>query len=143
MKRQGMPIILNKKITQQRVVPDIARALPSVARLIAQAGIEGPVLEQRVGCLLPRVIFFTRAFNFAVTLHSHFQRGCSHCQHCFRHHGASEPLPLRPVCVCWKLTAHVLCHHRKPSRECFKKSFTTLEAYINLFGGHVQYFEVS
>jgi hypothetical protein len=24
--------------------------------------------------------------------------------------------------------------------ECFKKSFTTLEAYINLFRGHVQCF---
>jgi hypothetical protein len=31
----------------------------------------------------------------------------------------------------------------RKSTECFKKSFTTLEAFIYLFGGHVQYFELS
>jgi hypothetical protein len=29
------------------------------------------------------------------------------------------------------------------STGCFKKSFTTLKAYVNLFRGHVQYFELS
>jgi hypothetical protein len=28
------------------------------------------------------------------------------------------------------------------NEECFKKSFTTLKAYTNLFRGHVQYFEL-
>jgi hypothetical protein len=27
--------------------------------------------------------------------------------------------------------------------ECFKKSFTTLKAYIDLFREHIQYFELS
>jgi hypothetical protein len=30
-----------------------------------------------------------------------------------------------------------------PDIQCFKKSFTTLKAYVNLFRGHLQCFELS
>jgi hypothetical protein len=55
------------------------------------------------------------------------------------------------VLNCHKVAKHTEFHLRylqfnvtsTGNAECFKKSFTTLKAYINLFRGHEQCFELS
>jgi hypothetical protein len=69
---------------------------------------------------------------------------------------------IRPICSCFQVNPvyvvpHIITVHFQAlprfktcltlriltNAECFKKSFTTLKAYINLFRGHEQCFELS
>ena len=44
---------------------------------------------------------------------------------------------------CSSLLRTFSCHPSPPTTGCFKKSFTTLKAYRNLYRGHTQRFEMS
>jgi hypothetical protein len=59
---------------------------------------------------------------------------------------SSQGLTDRDKSLTWNIKKHALCHicrHVVTYVGCIKKSFTTLKAYVNLFRGHVQCFELS